>query len=351
MTVTEVDELRSRASVKSISIVVPMWNEAAHVENLVGDIAAQDFDGTVEVFVADGNSTDGSRALLEEASGRAGLRVTVLENPARWVSPGLNACIERATGDLIVRLDAHSRYPPDYLRRSAVAVEETGALVVGGVFIGIGRTPMERAVACAMDSPFGGIHWTRHGIEGPRVEVDTVPYGAFKPEAFRRAGLFDETLVRNQDDEFNLRLRRQGGRVVLDPSVRIFYTPRGSFRQVFRQYYEYGLWKVRVMLKHSSVVSGRSLVPLLFVGSLVVLAAASVWVPLARTLLAAEIAAWLGAAVGFAVLGIRRKREQWRLLPRVIASFAGFHLGYGVGMAAGWLRTLGSTLRAVRESS
>jgi glycosyltransferase involved in cell wall biosynthesis len=216
--------------VERISIVAPMRNEAAHIEAFVDDVAAQDFDGEVELYVADGASTDDSVARLTAAAERHGIPLTVVPNPERWVSHGLNRCIRRATGDLIVRLDCHSSYPRDYLRRCAIAAEETGAMNVGGLFEPVGRTPMERAVACALASAFGGVHWTRDGGSRERVEADTVPYGAFRPEAFVLAGEFDESLVRDQDDEFNLRLRLCGGRIVLDPAIRVFYTPRGSLR-------------------------------------------------------------------------------------------------------------------------
>jgi succinoglycan biosynthesis protein ExoA len=320
-----------------VSVMAPMWNEAGHIEDLVADLAGQDYDGEVELLVADGGSTDGSVDRLRAAATRHGLDVTVFDNPDRWVSQALNICVGAARGDLIVRVDCHSRYPIDYLRRCVEAAEATGAANVGGVFIPRGRTPTERAVACAMDSPFGGIHWTRHGPSG-RVEVDTVPYGAFRPDAFRRAGLFDETLVRNQDDEFNLRLRLAGGRIVLDPSIRIFYTPRGSYRGVFRQYYEYGLWKPVVMWKHGRVVSARSLVPGAFVASLAVLAPLTPWVAPARWLLAAELGAYGAGALAFGAVALRRKRESWRLLPRVAAAFPTFHAAYGLGTLAGLAR-------------
>jgi succinoglycan biosynthesis protein ExoA len=323
--------------IHKISVVAPMWNEARHIEQLVADLAAQDFDGDVELLVADGRSTDDSVELLRAAAERHGVAVRVLDNPVRWVSAGLNACIREATGDLIVRVDCHSGYPPDYLRQCALVAEETGADNVGGVFVPRGETGVERAVATAMDSPFGGIHWTRHGQEG-RFEVDTVPYGAFRPRAFELAGLFDESLVRNQDDEFNLRLRRAGGRIVLDPSIRIYYTPRGSFRRLFRQYYEYGLWKPAVMRKHGSVVSLRSLAPILFVGSLIVLALLAPFSRLDLLLLELEVGLYLLGAVVFGVLAIRAKRERLRILPRVLAAFATFHVAYGLGMAVGWLR-------------
>jgi glycosyltransferase involved in cell wall biosynthesis len=344
------------SSVSRISIIAPMLNEAEHVEDFVADVAEQDFDGEVEVIVADGGSTDGSAVLLRAAAAARDLDLTLVENPDGWVSHGLNACIALATGNLVVRLDCHSRYPRDYLGRLTRAAEETGALVVGGVAVGRGRTPTERAVACAMDSPFGGIGFYRvfvseggplrrlagaFGLRGApsaaprRMETDTITFGAFRPEAFALAGLFDEALRRNQDDEFNLRVRLAGGRVVLDPSVVVHYTPRGSLRAVFRQYFEYGFWKVAVMRKHRQAPGPRSLVPLAFVGSLALLAPAALRLPLARRALSAELAAYGSLAVASAAVAIHRRGESWRLLPRTVAVFPMFHVGYGAGMLAG----------------
>ena len=340
MTLAPAPTTAATAPIRRISVVAPMWNEARHIEQLVADIAAQDFDGEVELIVADGRSSDGSVELLKGAAERHGVDLKVLDNPDRWVSPGLNACIREATGDLIVRVDCHSGYPPDYLRQCARVAEETGADNVGGIFVPRGETGVERAVGAAMDSPFGGIHWTRHS-DGAQHDVDTVPYGAFRPRAFEMAGLFDETLVRNQDDEFNMRLRRAGGRIVLDPSIRIFYTPRGSFRRLFRQYFEYGLWKPAVMRKHGRVFSIRSLVPILFLASMVVLAFVAPFNHTALLALELELEVYVLGALIFGVLAVRAKHEQLRILPRVLAAFVTFHVAYGVGMALGWFRRSG----------
>jgi glycosyltransferase involved in cell wall biosynthesis len=321
--------------IRAVTIIAPMLDEAAHIEQFVEDVAAQDYDGPVELIVADGGSSDGSVALLEQAAAAAGLALTVVANPDRYVSQGLNRCLERATGDLVVRLDCHSRYPSDYVRLCVETSQETGAWNVGGVAHPQGRTPTERAVAAAMDSPFGGIGWTRAALDGGRVETDHVTYGAFRAEALARIGHFDESLVRNQDDEIDLRLRLAGGTVVLDPRIKVFYTPRGRLRGVVRQYYEYGRWKIPVMRKHRRALGARSLVPAAFVGSVVVLAVAAVWLPAARWALAAELVLYLGAAFGFGVQALGRRGEPLRLLPRVVGAFLAFHVGYGVGMLRG----------------
>jgi glycosyltransferase involved in cell wall biosynthesis len=324
-------------AVGRISVIVPMRDESASIDAFVADLAAQDFAGELEVLVADGGSVDGSVELLRAAADAAALELRILDNPAGWVSPALNACIREASGDLIVRLDCHSRYPADYLRRLAELAERTGAWNVGGAVVPQGTTAMERAVACAMDSPFGGIGWTRLGDSSEPVEVDSVTFGAFRPEAFRAAGLFDEDFVRNQDDEFNLRLREAGGRIVLDPTLRVAYQPRGSLGGVWRQYYGYGLWKVPVMLKHRQVLTLRSLVPFAFLLTLLVLALAAPFTTVALVALIALIAVYAAGALAFAVRGARRAGLGLSAVPSVMAVFPAFHFSYGLGMARGWL--------------
>jgi glycosyltransferase involved in cell wall biosynthesis len=327
------------APIGSISVVVPLRNERANVDRFVADLAAQDFAGELEVLVADGGSADGGIERLRAAARDAGLPLRVLDNPAGWVSHGLNACIRAARGDLIVRLDCHSRYPADYLRRCAEASEQTGAWNVGGRLVPAGTTRIERAVACAMDSPFGGIGWTR-AAGGERVETDTVTFGAFRPEVFERVGLFDEALVRNQDDEFNMRLRAAGGRIVLDPAITVMYRPRGSLRGVWRQYYEYGLWKVPVMLKHRRIATVRGVVPLVFVLGSAGLLAGAVRSRTARRLLVAEWLLYGALGAFFAARGVRGRDEPWTLMPAVLAAFPTFHLAFGCGEAAGVVRAL-----------
>lgn len=330
--------------VRRVSTITPMRDEIASVEHFVADLAAQDFDGELEVLVADGGSVDGSVERLEATARNASLPLQVIDNPAGWVSPGLNACIGRATGDLIVRLDCHSRYPPHYLRHCADLAAETGAWNVGGRVEPSGETPMERAVACAMDSPFGGIGWTRLGGTEP-VEIDTVTFGAFRPLAFSVAGLFDEEMVRNQDDELNLRIREAGGRIVLDPTLAVRYRPRGSLRRVWRQYYEYGFWKVRVMLKHRAIATLRSMAPLVLLLTILLLALAAPFSALGLLGLTAVLSLYLLAALVFAVRGVRVRREPLSLAPRTMSVFPAFHFGYGVGMARGWLAAAGRRLR------
>lgn len=323
---------------KRVTIIAPLLDEAPHVDDFIADIAAQDFDGELEIFVADGGSTDGSRERLVEAAERHDLDLTIVENERRFVAPGLNECIRRATGELLVRLDCHSRYPADYVRRCVDAATETGAWNVGGVYEPRGETRIERAVACALTSPFGGVNWTSQA--NVRHDADTVYLGAFRPVAFERVGMYDESLVRNQDDELNLRIRRAGGRIVLDPSIHAVYRPRGTPRAVWRQYFEYGYWKVEVMRKHRQITSVRSLAPGVLVVDLGLLGILSPVSPKARRLLVAQATAYCLAAGLFAARAAHARGEPVTSVPAVAAVFPCFHLGYGSGMVAGAVRSV-----------
>jgi succinoglycan biosynthesis protein ExoA len=316
----------------SASVVVPCRNEAAYIEVCVRGILQQvPPAGGFEVIVADGMSDDGSREILERL-GRGDERVRVVENPSGIVSTGLNAAIRAARGAVIVRMDAHTDYAPDYLRQCLAVLEETGADNVGGPWVAKGDGYVGRAVAAAFQSPFavGGArgHDPRHA-----GEVDTVYLGCWRRETFDWIGLFDEELVRNQDDELNLRLIRSGGRIWQSPRIRSHYRPRRSLGGLWRQYMQYGYWKVRVVQKHRMPASVRHFVPGVFVTALAALALASTASSLARMTLVAVATTYFGA-VGLASV-LTAARGGWNLLPVLPAVFACYHLAYGVGFLRG----------------
>lgn len=323
------------AGIERVSIIVPMLNEEARIEGLVADIAAQTFSGHLELLVADGGSSDRSVERLRATAARHELSLTLIENLDRLIPCALNACIRRAGGELIVRMDCRARYPHDYLQRCIAAAEETSAWNVGGLTVPVGRSRMERAAACATGSSFGGIGWTRKGAAAGRVEVDTVYCGAFRRGVFDRVGLFDEALPRNEDEDLNFRIRCAGGQVVLDPRIKVFYTPKASAAELFRQYRGYGRGKVDLMRKHRRPMTMRSIVPLAFVGSLAALVPASALSHRARAVLSAELGVYSACALGFGLLEIVRRRESLRLLPSVVGAFPLLHVGYGIGMLRG----------------
>ena len=320
-----------------VSVVVPCRNEASHIEmHLQGILSQQPPEGGFEVVVADGESDDGTREILHRLAAQDS-RLRVVDNPGRIASTGLNAAIRIALGRVIIRMDAHTSYAPNYICECVAVQRETGADNVGGPWVAQGRGYIARANAAAFQSAFavGGARSHRQNYEGP---VDSVYLGCWDRTVFDRFGFFDESLVRNQDDEFNLRLTRAGGRVWQSPRIRSWYSPRGSLRLLFRQYLQYGYWKVRVIQKHRLPASPRHLVPGLFVLSLLVLSAAAFFSPAAAMTLLA-LAGIYGAGLAFASL-LTASRAGFELLPVLPLVFLCYHFGYGVGYLWGvcdWL--------------
>ena len=324
-----------------VSIIVPCRNEAGAIRAFLESLLAQDLAGLDwEVIIADGMSDDGTRAILEEYSHREP-RIRVIDNPGRIVSTGLNAAIAAARGEVILRMDAHSEYECDYVRKCLTVLEETAADNVGGPWIARGKTYIARAIAAAFQSRFsaGTAFGHNANYEGP---VDTVYLGCWRKETLLKIGLFDETLVRNQDDELNLRLIRAGRTVWQSPRIRSWYRPRNSLSALFRQYFQYGFWKVAVIRKHRVPASWRHLVPGAFVLANLILPLA---VPIAWVLGATSFAGWLCwgwvvQAAAYAVLLLSASvataaKSGWDLLPLLPPVFAVYHISYGLGFLAG----------------
>jgi GT2 family glycosyltransferase len=243
----------------ALSVVIPVRNDAAHLEDAVDAVLAQEYPQPFEVVLGVGPSEDGTETVAAKLAAD-NPRVRVVENPKGLTSAGLNAAIAAATGDVLARVDGHCELAPGYLRRAVTTLRATGADNVGGVQEARGRTPFERAVAAAMTSRFGVGNARFHygGAPGP---VDTVYLGVFRRDALARVGGFDETLVRNQDYELNWRLRDTGGTVWFDPDLRVTYRPRPSLRALARQYFEYGQWKREMLRRHPRSLRARQTAP------------------------------------------------------------------------------------------
>ena len=238
----------------------------------------------------------------------------------------MNAAIRASDAEVLVRVDGHARLGAGYIARAVETLERTGAVNVGGVQDAVGTTDLERAIAVAMTSRFGtgGSRFHVGGAEGP---VDTVYLGVFRRDALEAAGLFDEHLIRNQDYELNIRLRRAGGVVWFDPELVVEYRPRSSLGALARQYGEYGWWKAEVARMYPRSLRPRQVIPAVVT---LVLAADLV---LGRFLTGRWRLAWLGygAAVVVAALGARDRRLSLRLL----AVYPTMHLSWGCGFIAG----------------
>ncbi len=331
---------------RTVSVIVPCRNEKAHIAAFCEAVTHQHLPTgwQLQLLVADGLSDDGTRELLQGWAQRDP-RLQLIDNPARIVSTGLNAAIAKAQGEVIVRMDVHTRYASDYVARCIEKLEETGADNVGGPWRAraAGREPDNNATGQAIAAAFQS-RWVAGGARSRDVRyngwVDTVYLGAWPRATFTRWGGFDETLVRNQDDEHNLRIAVGGGRIWQSAAIESVYEPRSSITALFKQYLQYGYWKPFVMRKHGQPAALRHLVPGLFVALL-----ALSFLPAAFG--NGGLLEWLLALYGVAVLlasGLIVATHQpslaWPVVWRLPAVIAAYHLGYGAGSLWGWFDVL-----------
>lgn len=311
---------------------MPVRNEVVHLDATIDAILAQDYQGPLEVVIADGQSTDGTRGRLDE---RAALdpRITVVDNPAGHAAAGLNVAISAAAGEVLVRCDGHAELPPEYVRIAVALLEETGAANVGGIQDATGTGLRQRATALAMTSPLG-VGNSRFHYSSTAGPTDTVYLGTYDRESLEEIGGFDEALLRNQDYEINHRLRASGKLVWFDPRLRVTYWPRPSLLALGRQYFDYGLWKRRMLRATPGALRVRQLAPPLLVLGLVI--SLFLWMTGGSTagFVPALYAAFL--ALGTFVELLRRRDLAALLLPVVLPVM---HLSWGLGFLVGRAHT------------
>jgi len=300
----------------SVSVVMPIRNEADHLEAAVASVLAQEYPLPFDVCLAIGPSDDGTDAVAAAIAAHEP-RVTTVPNPAGITPAALNAAIAATSGDIVVRVDGHARLSPGYIRRAVETMIRTGAVNVGGRQVPVPETPFEEAVAAATTSWLGtgGATYRVGGQEGP---VDTVYLGVFDRAAGSQVGWFDETLIRNQDYELNIRLRKAGGEVWFDPELSVGYRPRGSWKALAKQYYEYGWWKAEVVRRHPESLRLRQVAPALVPAAL-----------MASIVLGSRRRIWWSIPAGYAAALLVVARS-----PQVAAVAAVQHVAWGVGAVA-----------------
>ena len=325
-----------------VSVIVPCLNEApfiaASLESILESTYPRD---RLEILVVDGLSQDGTRSIVSRYLAEHSM-IRLLDNVERTTPCGLNIGIAEATGDIIMRMDAHSLYPRDYISGLVEWLGRSGADNVGGVCMTVpaNDSPVAHAIAYGLSHPFGvGTSYFRIGTSTPRL-VDTVFGGCYRTDVFARIGLFDEQLIRNQDDEFNHRLISRGGRVLLVPDVVSYYYARSSLQQLWRMYYQYGYFKPLVAWKVGRVCTLRQLVPLLCLALLISLSTASTVFQPSRFILALLVGCYALADFVFAFavgLSSGLRCAGWMLLV-----FPILHVSYGLGYVRGifdfWIR-------------
>jgi len=251
-----------------ISIILPIRNEASSIERTISSILNQNnINQGFEILIADGMSNDGTRKIIQSFSEK-NYSINLIDNPEQIVANGFNRALSIARGNYIIRVDGHSEINQDFITNCMKQFEYSDAECVGGPTNHVGSGIIGNAITIAQSSKFGvGGAAFRECVHQGR-DVDTLAFGAYKRKVFEKIGGYDEELVRNQDDEFNFRLIQSGGRIWLDPSIKSTYYPRDSLSKLFKQYFQYGFYKIRVVQKRRSFASWRHIVPGIFVFSL-----------------------------------------------------------------------------------
>ena len=329
-----------------ISVILPVRNEARYIRQCVASIYRQDYPAEkMEVLFVDGSSQDDTVAQLREMQqDHASLRI--LHNPNRTVPYAMNIGIRESTAPVIVRLDAHAEYPEDYIRLSVEALLTRDCENAGGVFETRGRGFMGEAIAEMLKTPLG-VGNASYRLTDRAGYVDTVPFGCFRRALFERIGGFDERLTRNQDNELNHRIRKNGGKIWLDPRIRVLYYCRDSLRGIMRMGYMNGKWNVITMALVPGSMGARHFVPLAFV---LCTLAGLVGIALGKPVIAGLFALMWGAYVlldGFYAWTIAQQKGI-RFFPVELILYPCFHFAYGIGSLCG-LYALPGFLRRERR--
>jgi glycosyltransferase involved in cell wall biosynthesis len=316
-----------------VSIIVPCYNEQSTIRLLLGALHEQTFPrAEMEVVIADGMSSDGTRdAISAFQNDFPGLNIRVVDNTLRSIPSAVNRAIEVSRGGIIVRLDAHSKPYPDYVANCVKAHEENRGDNVGGIWEihPSADTWIAKSVAVAASHPLGvGDAMYRRATHA--AEVDTVPFGSFRRGLIDRVGYFDETLLTNEDYEFNARVRKAGGRIWLDPSIRSIYFARATLVELARQYWRYGYWKWRMLRRYPDTLRWRQALPPLFVLGLLALIFVSIFVPIAGVVLIGELFLYFSIML-LAGLRAGSRSGGWYLTIGLPLAIPVMHISWGGG--------------------
>ena len=316
-----------------VSIIVPCYNEETTIRHLLDSVLAQTYPrAQMELVISDGMSTDRTRDVIAEfQKDHLDLAVHVLSNSARTIPSGLNQAIRESRGKIIVRLDAHSMPIPEYVERCVAAHESGKGDNVGGVWeIRAGAdTWIAKAISFAAAHPLG-VGDAMYRLNAKAGAVDTVPFGSFRRTLIDRIGAFDETLLANEDYEFNTRVRESGGTVWLDPSIRSVYFSRSTLGKLANQYWRYGFWKYKMLKRYPHTLRWRQALPPIFVLSLLALPVLSLWTGIARYALAAQVLIY-ASILGLAGLKMAMEKRNIILIVGLPLAIMTMHIAWGAG--------------------
>jgi succinoglycan biosynthesis protein ExoA len=318
-----------------VTVIIPCRNEFGYIATCLDSILNQDFQKEeLEILIVDGFSEDGTRQILKYYQQRYSF-IKTFNNIEKIVSTALNIGIKNAQGEIIIRMDVHTEYASDYITQCVRTIKKLKVDNVGGPWVPKGKTYLQEAISMAFQSQFssGGALSHNMSYEGP---VDSVYLGCWEKNTLEKIGLFDEELVRNQDDELNLRIIRFGGKIWQSPKIRSWYYPRSSIVAVFKQYMQYGYWKVRVIQKHRIPASIRHIIPGVAIILFTTLFLLSFFNLIFLKGLVGLVLAYWGINLMASFLTCN-EFSKWKFFPVMPIIFLMYHAGYGYGFLRGTL--------------
>ena len=325
-----------------VSIIVPCYNEEKTIQQVLEGFLSQSYPRQyMEVIIADGLSTDGTRREIDAFTrDHDDLSITVLDNPKRIIPAALNLALQATRGDIILRFDGHSIPYPDYVENCVHDLEAGLGEVVGGTWEirpGAG-TWIAHSIAAAAAHPLGvGDALYRHSDKP--AYVDTVPFGAFKKELLASVGYYDESLMVNEDYEFNTRVRDHAGRIWMNPAIRSIYFARSTWKGLVTQYWRYGFWKFHMLKRYPHSLRWRQALPPLFVLSILSLLILGCFFKTFFIILGLEVLLYSAIMLGAGVLSAWKKHDG-RLIPGLPISILSMHLAWGSGFLWGIINRL-----------
>lgn len=323
-----------------VSVIIPCRNEEAFIGKVIENVFDQDVGAqNIELLIAEGRSDDQTREIIESYISD-GYNVVLIDNPDKVVSPGLNKCLEQVKGDWIVRMDAHAIYPSNYISKLIAVGQRSNVGNVGGVLITLaGNSSVKaEAIASAISHPLGvGNSSFRTGVNEIK-KVDTVPFGCFPKKVLDQVGYYDNDLLRNQDDELNLRIIQAGYDILLDPSVTIEYFARTNFKSTGKMFFQYGLFKPLVNKKRRQPATWRQFVPPVFFAGVVVGLVISLLVPNFNLLYGAGLILYFLLLALFASKESVTRSNKLRFVVNWVWAVFLIHMSYGYGYWRGILQ-------------
>ncbi|MAT43232.1 MAG: glycosyl transferase [Anaerolineaceae bacterium] len=316
-----------------VSVIIPCYNEEKHITNLLGALKNQTYSiKNIEIIIADGNSTDDTVKKIELFKKNSpNIKIMILQNEKRIIPSALNLAIQASQGDYIIRMDAHSLPNYDYIERCVSHLEDGNAENVGGLWLiqPASDNLISKSIAYAASHPLG-VGDAKYRYSEEKAYVETVPYGAFKKDLFNKIGLFDENLLANEDYEFNTRIQKIGGRILFDPKIKTKYIARENLRTLWKQYFNYGFWKFKMLQKYPETIRWRQASPPLFVISIIMGSIIAVFIRIFRIVLFFELLIYFGLLI-LSSIKIVKKEKDLGLFIGIPLAILTMHFAWGLG--------------------